>query len=88
MIRSCPVLVQRIMRPEHIGRDEYYFAGHDIIDGKEYSQACCPSDILTLADVKLKERRVVCVYSSRYVTLRALLSLIRDRKRHLSRLGL
>ncbi|QDS77339.1 hypothetical protein FKW77_005193 [Venturia effusa] len=58
-IRSCPVLVQRVLGPEDLGRPEYFLAGYDIIDGKELSQSFHPADMVALVDVKYNEKRVV-----------------------------
>lgn len=60
MMGSCPVLVQRVLGPAHMGRNEYFFTGNDIIDGREYGQSFQPNDTITMADVKYKEKRVVC----------------------------
>lgn len=62
MIKSCPVLVQRILGPKDIGRNEYFFAGYDIIDGKECSQGFYSNDMVILAEVKYDEKRVVCTH--------------------------
>lgn len=62
MIGSCPVLVQRVLGPEYIGRSEYFFTGHDIIDSKELSQSFYPDDMVALVDVEYKEKRVVLTY--------------------------
>ncbi|RDI88067.1 hypothetical protein Vi05172_g2027 [Venturia inaequalis] len=58
MIRSCPVLVQRVLGPAQLDRDEYFFTGNDIIDGREYGQSFQPNDLVALADVKYQDKRV------------------------------
>lgn len=60
MIRSCPVQISRILGPEHLGRDEYFLTGYDIIDGREYGHSFYPNDMVALADVKYKDKMVVC----------------------------
>lgn len=81
MMRSCPVLVQRVLGPAQLDRDEYFFTGNDIIDGREYGQSFQPNDLVALADVKYQDKRVVC---ARFQTLWPYIAnSSRDRKRHL-----